>query len=82
MREDVEIMGEEDVDPIQPEPLEGDFERAHDAVIGVVEDLLARRRLEELADPGALVGRAGAQQPADLRRDAVVRRGGDRAENG
>ena len=58
MREDVDVVHIEDVDPVDPQPLERGLERAHDAVEAVVIDLPARRRVEELADAGALL-RAG-----------------------
>ena len=47
MGENVDVMGVDDVDVIEAEPLERELERAHHAVIGIVEHLAARRRFEK-----------------------------------
>ena len=72
MREDVDVMHEKDVDAVDAEAFQRGLEGAHDAVIAVVVDLAARRRVEEFADAGALVRRAGAHDAAGLAREHIV----------
>ncbi len=62
---------EEDVDAVDAEPLEGRLERAHHAVIAVVVDFAAGWRVEELADAGALIGRADLEQASGLGREHI-----------
>src|SRR5690606_1859516 len=70
--EDVDVVRIEDVDAVDAEPLERRLEGTHHAVIGVVVDFAARRRLEELADAGPFLGRAYLQEPADLGGKSIV----------
>ena len=71
MGEHVDIMAVDDVDAIEPKPLEREIERAHDAVVAVVENLAARRRLEEPGLEGAIFRPAELQQAPDFGRDQV-----------
>ena len=67
----VEVVNQEDVDPIDSEPLEAVLERAHHAVVAVVEDGLKL----EAAEPLILDG-VGAERPpehaADFGRNDVL----------
>ncbi len=56
MREDIDVMSEQHIDPVDTEAFERGVHRAHHAVIGIVIDLLPARRVEELADARALSG--------------------------
>ena len=71
MGKDFEIVPVEDVEAVDAEPLQRILDRAHDAVIAVVEDLAARRRIEEFPDPRALFRLAEAEPAADLGREHV-----------
>src|SRR5207249_10644991 len=73
--EDVDIMDEEDLDRIEAQPLQGEFERAHDAVISVIIDFAARGDIEELADAETLRRLADLEQPADLGRNHILASG-------
>ena len=66
VRRDVDVVGEHNIDCVQTETLEGELERAHDTVIGIVEAFAARRRFEEGVGPRALLRRADVEEPADL----------------
>ena len=48
--EDVEVMGKENVDPVQPGPLQRKGDRAHHAIIGVIKNLDPVRHFKPLAD--------------------------------
>ena len=54
--EDVEIMGIENIDPVDAQPLQREFERPHHPVIGVVIDLVPRGHVEPFAEAVAPVG--------------------------
>ncbi len=49
--EDIQIMREEDIDAVHPQPLQAELDRAQHAIMTVVIALLAVRRVEELAEP-------------------------------
>ena len=66
VRGQIDVVGEHDVDRIEAEALERELERAHHAVVGIVEALAARRRLEEGVRTRALVRLAELEQAADL----------------
>ena len=69
MGEDVDVMTIDDVDAVEPQPLERELERAHHAVVTVIEAFPTRRRLEEPGLKRAFLGPAELQQPTDLGRD-------------
>src|ERR1700722_3339094 len=58
MSEDVDVMDVDDVDMIEPEALQRKFQRAHDAVIGIVETFPARRRFKKGALARTVLRRA------------------------
>ena len=70
--ENVEVVHEQNVDPVDAKPLQRGFEGAHHAVMAVVIDLAPRRRVEEFSDPRALVRRADLKQAADLGGEHIV----------
>ena len=67
----VEIVDQQDVDPVDAEPLQAVLERAHHAVVAVVEHGLELEAAEPL-----VLDRVGAERPAqdaaDLGRDDIV----------
>ena len=67
----VEVVNEQDVDPVDPEPLEAVLERAHDAVVAVVEHGLELEPAQPLVLDGVRPQRP-AQDAADLGRYDVV----------
>ena len=71
--EQVQIMGKQDIHPVQPQPLQAELQRPHRAVIAVIINLLARGHVVELADAVPLFPRFRyPQKPPDLGRDHIV----------
>ena len=66
VRGQIDVVREDDVDRIKTEALEREFERTHDAVVGIVEALSARRRFEESVRARALVRFADVEETANL----------------
>ena len=66
MGENIDVMGEQDIDAVDPESLQRCLHRAHHAVMRIVIDLPPAGRFEKLADPRALLRRAHLKQPPDL----------------
>src|SRR5262249_11790720 len=69
--ENIDIVDEENFNGIETKPLKRILKRAHYPVIGVVVDLLARWDIEELALAKTLLGRTGAEEPPNFRRNDV-----------
>jgi hypothetical protein len=67
----VDVVHEQDIDPVHAEAFERVFDRAHHAVVGIIVDLAAVRYLEPLALSAAALRRAGLEDPPDLRRERV-----------
>ena len=67
----VEVVNQEDVDPIDSEPLEAVLEGAHHAVVAVVEDSLKLEAAEPLILDGVGAERA-AEDAADFGRDEIL----------
>ena len=62
-----EIMEQQDVDAVEPEALIASLHRAHDAVIGIVEDDMEGHGRVELGGNRIVIG-AALDQPAHFRR--------------
>ncbi len=69
--EDVNVVGIDNVDLVEPKTLEREFERAPYAVVGIVEAFAPRRRLKKRPLARAVPWLAQLEQAADLARDQV-----------
>jgi len=68
---DVDVVGVDDVDTVEPQTFEREFQRAHHAVVGIVEHFAARGHVVEGVLPRALRRQAELHQTADLGRQQV-----------
>src|SRR2546421_9660712 len=66
-------MDIENIDPCQAEALKAVFERAHDPIVGIIEDILERHRKPQRTRSTGI--RMGPQQPSCLgRQDPIFAR--------